>query len=283
VSVAREDGAGEIGTGGAGIAAPAEPLDASRPDPEPAGTLRVEVWRGAAEGRFQSFRVPRRAHQTVLDAVTEIQRTQDPTLAYRFACRVGMCGSCAMTVNGRPRWTCRTRVAEAAFDGLLRIEPLRNFPVVKDLTVDMTRFFEKWRDAKGYFEPGETPGEDFAVVRPDSPERREADAGIECINCGICYAACDVVTWRPDYLGPAALNRAWTLVNDVRDQGNDMRIDAVSSDAGCHACHSHMSCTEFCPKALQPTYAIAGLKRAMTNRLLSGWFGARRRDPGNRP
>ena len=279
MSVAREDGAGETGTGGAGIAAPApaEPLDASRPDPEPAGTLRVEVWRGAAEGRFQSFRVPRRAHQTVLDAVTEIQRTQDPTLAYRFACRVGMCGSCAMTVNGRPRWTCRTRVAEAAVDGLLRIEPLRNFPVIKDLTADMTRFFEKWRDAKGYFEPGATPGEDFAVVRPDSPERREADAGIECISCGICYAACDVVTWRPDYLGPAALNRAWTLVNDVRDQGSDMRIDAVSSDAGCHACHSHMSCTEFCPKALQPTYAIAGLKRAMIKRALSGWFGSRTR------
>ena len=266
MSVTLQDSAGETKSradpGPAANSAAARHPDA--PGTEAGDTLRVEVWRGTDEGRFQTFRVPRRAHQTVLDAVTEIQRAQDPTLAYRFACRVGMCGSCAMVVNGHPRWTCRTRVAETVSpDGLLRIEPLRNFPIVKDLTVDMTRFFEKWRDAKGYFEPGQVPPSDFAVVRPDSPERREADAGIECINCGICYAACDVVTWRPDYLGPAALNRAWTLVNDIRDQGNQERIEAVSGDAGCHACHSHMSCTLFCPKALTPTYSIAGLKRAM--------------------
>src|ERR1700753_4164729 len=79
--------------------------------------LSVQVWRGAADGRFQTFQVPRREHQTILDVVTEIQRDQDATLSYRFACRVGMCGSCAMVVNGRPRWTCRTRVSEAASAG----------------------------------------------------------------------------------------------------------------------------------------------------------------------
>ena len=121
----------------------------------PVQVLSVDVWRGAAEGRFQTFQVPRRAHQTVLDVVTEIQRDQDATLSYRFACRVGMCGSCAMVVNGRPRWTCRTRVSEAvADDGKLQLEPLRNFTVVKDLAVEMTAFFDKWRDAKGHFEPG---------------------------------------------------------------------------------------------------------------------------------
>jgi fumarate reductase iron-sulfur subunit len=221
-------------------------------------TLSVRVRR---EGGIETFWVPHRANQTVLDVVTEIQREQDPTLAYRFACRVGMCGSCGMTVNGRPRWTCRTRVAAVAPDGELTLEPLRNFPVVKDLAVDMEPFFEKWRRAHGYFEPGEAPPEDFAAVLPDSAERREADAGIECINCGVCYAACDLVTWNPDYLGPAALNRAWTLVNDVRDQDRDGRLKAVAGDAGCHSCHSHMSCTEHCPKALSPTYSIAGLKR----------------------
>src|SRR5882762_10542107 len=97
--------------------------------------LHVQVWRGAAAGRFQTFQVPRRAHQTILDVVTEIQRDQDATLSYRFACRVGMCGSCAMVVNGRPRWTCRTRVSKA-LGGILRLEPLRNFRVVKDLAVD---------------------------------------------------------------------------------------------------------------------------------------------------
>src|SRR5436190_20211114 len=115
--------------------------------------LSVEVWRGTESGRFQAFQVPRRAHQTILDVVTEIQREQDATLSYRFACRVGMCGSCAMVVNGRPRWTCRTRVSEVAPEGRLRLEPLKNFAVVKDLAVEMTQFFEKWREAQGSFEP----------------------------------------------------------------------------------------------------------------------------------
>src|SRR4051812_34878539 len=230
--------------------------------------LLVDVWRGAKDGRFQRFTVPRRAHQTILDVVTEIQRDQDATLSYRYACRVGMCGSCAMVVNGRPRWTCRTRVSEAATeDGKLRLEPLRNFAVVKDLAVEMTAFFDKWRDAHGHFEPAEAQA-DFHIVPPESPERRAADAGIECIGCGICHSACDVVTWNPDYLGPAPLNRAWTLVNDVRDAGNDARIEAVAGGAGCHACHSHMSCTEFCPRGIAPTYSIAGLKRAMIKRAL---------------
>src|SRR3977135_1115116 len=162
-------------------------------------TLSVDVWRGATEGRFQPFQVPRRTQQTILDVVTEIQRDQDATLSYRFACRVGMCGSCAMVVNGRPRWTCRTRVSEAvAADGKLQLEPLRNFTVVKDLTVDMAAFFDKWRDAKGYFESPATPQADFAIVPPASKKRRAAEAGIECIGCGICYSACDVVSWHCD-------------------------------------------------------------------------------------
>lgn len=229
--------------------------------------LHVEVWRGADRGRFQTFPVPRRPNQTILDVVTEIQREQDPTLSYRFACRVGMCGSCAMVVNGRPRWTCRTRVADAATsDGALKLEPLRNLTVVKDLAVDMTAFFDKWKAARGFFEPGDAIPDDFAVVPPDSKERHAVDEGIECIGCGICYSACDVVAWDADYLGPAALNRAWTLLNDVRDRAQADRLDAVAGASGCHACHTHMSCTAYCPKAIAPTYSIAGLKRAVVKR-----------------
>jgi len=235
-------------------------------DTSPAPALIVQVWRGDKDGAFQTFEVPARPNQTVLDVVTEIQRTQDETLSYRFACRVGMCGSCAMVVNERPRWTCRTRVNDLE-SGPLKLEPLRNLPIVKDLAVDMEPFFNKWRDAHGYFEPGENPPADFAIVEPSSPERQAVDEGIECINCGVCYSACDVVSWNEDYLGPAALNRAWTLVNDVRDRGQDARLTAVTGDAGCHSCHSHMSCTEFCPKHLSPTFSIAGLKRATSNKL----------------
>src|SRR6266571_7012631 len=160
--------------------------------------LTVSLWRGGEDGRYQSYQVPLRENQTVLDVVTWVQRNLDATLAYRFACRVGMCGSCAMTVNGRPRWTCRTRVAAALGSATaLRLEPLRNFTVVRDLAVDMRAFFDKWQAAKGHFEPAAQPPDDFAIVPPTSSQRQAADAGIECIGCGICHSACDVVTWNP--------------------------------------------------------------------------------------
>ena len=214
--------------------------------------------------------MPREASQTVLDVVTYIQRALDPTLAYRFACRVGMCGSCAMMVNGVPRWTCRTHVDKVASNGTLELAPLRNLPIVRDLVTDMREFFDKWARAKGEFRGRTTREDDFASVRPDSPPRVQADAGIECIGCAVCYAACDVVKWNPDYLGPAALNRAWTLINDVRGKENLERLRAVAGDAGCHACHSHVSCTERCPKHLSPTAAIAGLKREVAKAVLHG-------------
>ena len=223
--------------------------------------LEVKIWRGKESGEFVSYEVPRLESQTVLDVVTQIQRHIDPGLSYRYACRVGMCGSCAMTVNGKARWTCRTHVAKVAQHGKLELAPLSNLPVVKDLVTDMTEFFDKWAGAKGRFKGERTRHEDFALVEPDSKERRAADAGIECIGCSICYSSCDVVSWRPEFLGPAALNRAWTLVNDVRDVERDARLLAVSGDAGCHACHTQGSCTERCPKQLAPTAAISGLKR----------------------
>jgi fumarate reductase iron-sulfur subunit len=232
--------------------------------------LKVSVWKGGAEGRFQEFDVPRHPSQTVLDVVTYIQRALDPTLAYRYSCRVGMCGSCAMTVNGVPRWTCRTHVDKVARRDSLQIGPLKNLPVIRDLVTDMSEFFDKWARAKGQFEPSRTRQDDFARIAPASDERKAADAGIECIGCAVCYSACDVVSWNPDYLGPAALNRAWTLVKDERDSAKLERLRAIAGDAGCHSCHSHMSCTERCPKHLSPTASIAGLKREVLKSALRG-------------
>jgi len=223
--------------------------------------LRVSLWRGGEDGRYETYAVPLRENQTVLDVVTWVQRNLDSSLAYRFACRVGMCGSCAMTVNGRPRWTCRTHVSRVAEGGRLEIGPLENLPLIKDLAADMRPFFEKWQQARGAFAPSKTRHDPIEKIRADSPARRAADAAIECINCGVCYAACDTVRWDEDYLGPAALNRAWTLVNDVRDTANAERLEAVAANGGCHACHSHQSCQEHCPLALNPTASIAGLKR----------------------
>ena len=234
------------------------------------GMLHVKVWRGTEQGEFQAFEVPRLESQTVLDVVTYIQRKCDASLAYRFACRVGVCGSCAMSVNGQARWTCRTHVSKVAAEDRLEIAPLRNLPVVRDLVTDMREFFDKWARARGQFQGGKRRTDDFARVAPDSRERQQVDAGIECIGCGVCYSACDVVTWNRDYLGPAALNRAWTLVNDVRDVSRKERLAAVAGDAGCHACHTHMNCTERCPKQISPTAAIAGLKRMVLAAAVKG-------------
>lgn len=233
-------------------------------------TLNVKVWRGKEVGGFTTYKVPRNESQTVLDVVTYIQRHLEPSLSYRFACRVGMCGSCAMTVNGKARWTCRTHISKVAPKGELEIAPLSNLPVIKDLATDMSEFFDKWARAKGQFKGELTRGASFARVEPASPERKAADAGIECIGCGICYASCDVVSWRPEYLGPAALNRAWTLANDVRDVQQAERLRAVAGDAGCHSCHTQGTCTERCPKQLAPTLAIAGLKRKVARAAVRG-------------
>ena len=238
--------------------------------PRPEQLLHTRVWRGGTDGQFQSYDVPRQESQTVLDVVTWIQRRVDPSLAYRFACRVGMCGSCAMMVNGLPRWTCRTHVARVAPDDRLEIAPLANLPIVRDLVVDMREFFDKWREAKGQFVPTATRHDPIARVCPDSPARRAADAAIQCIGCAVCYASCDVVAWNPKYLGPAALNRAWTLVRDERDGERRQRLSAVVGDAGCHACHTHTLCTERCPMHLSPTTSIAGLKRAAAIAALRG-------------
>ncbi|MFV0298926.1 MAG: succinate dehydrogenase/fumarate reductase iron-sulfur subunit [Hyphomicrobiaceae bacterium] len=233
-------------------------------------TIAVSIWRGGQEGRYEVFQVPLRESQTVLDVVTHVQRHLDPTLSYRFACRVGVCGSCAMTVNGRPRWTCRTHVSKVVENGKLEIGPLANLPVIKDLATNMVPFFEKWQDAKGVFKPTETRNDPVSSISPQSKERQINDAAIECINCGVCFSACDTVRWNDDYMGPAALNRAWTLVNDMRDGGQGDRLFAVAQGGGCHACHTHQSCEQHCPVGLNPTASIAGLKRRTMHAYIRG-------------
>jgi fumarate reductase iron-sulfur subunit len=231
--------------------------------------MEVSVWRGeGSSGSFEQFLVPVQTNQTVLDVVAWIQQHSDASLAYRYACRVGMCGSCAMMVNGKPRWTCRTHVNKVLKNGAIEIAPLRNLPVIKDLATDMSEFFDKWVRAEGVFHPSKTRDDDIEPIKPTSPARIEASAGIECINCAVCYAACDVVTANPEYLGPAALNRAWTLVNDERDSENTKRLNAVSGNGGCHNCHSHQSCMKHCPNELNPTASIAGLKRETLKNML---------------
>lgn len=238
---------------------------------EEGNTIKVLLSRGNDSGStLKEYEVPAKESQTVLDVVTWIQRNLEPDLSYRFACRVGMCGSCAMTVNGKPRWTCRTHVSKVMDGETITIEPLRNMPVIKDLACDLNEFFEKWTKARGHFIPTKTRDDPIELISPKEKKRREANAGIECINCGVCYSSCDVVEQNDKYLGPAALNRAWTLINDVRDGGRVERLKAVTSEGGCQSCHSQQGCTTYCPNTLNPTRSIAGLKKAAFVATLKG-------------
>lgn len=228
--------------------------------------LDVSVWRGMQDGgAYQHFQVPAQDNQTVLDVVSWIQHYADPTLTYRYACRVGMCGSCAMMVNGEPRWTCRTHVKKVLDGNKLTVGPLRNLPVIKDLVADLDTFFDKWIAAEGFHHPSATRNDPVAAIAPEV--RVE---GIECINCAVCYAACDTVTANDDYLGPAALQRAWTLYNDSKDADKQHIQDAVSGTGGCHSCHSIGNCTAYCPNDLDPLSAIAGLKRETAKQFFKG-------------
>src|SRR5262249_2471235 len=144
--------------------------------------LTVSLWRGAQQGRYETYKVPWRENQTVLDVVTFVQRHLDPTLSYRFACRVGMSASGAMTVNGTPRWTCRTHVSSVAKGGRLEIGPLANLPIIKDLVADMHPFFDKWQRAKGAFVPLQTRNERSSTsgrtARRASPPTPPSNASI---------------------------------------------------------------------------------------------------------
>ena len=162
------------------------------------------------------------------------------------------------------------RISKVVKEGEITIAPLQNLPVIKDLVVDMDPFFDKWIAAEGVHHGSRTRDDDIEKVDEASATRLEANSGIECINCSVCYAACDTVRNNPDFLGPAALQRAWTLLNDVKDEGRQSILEAVSGKGGCHNCHSIGSCTAFCPNDLNPMSAIAGLKRETAKTF---WWG----------
>jgi fumarate reductase iron-sulfur subunit len=228
-------------------------------------TLRVFRWSpGEAEG-WRSYEVDAGADTTVLDALVEVQRGQDPTLAFRYACRVGMCGSCAMVVNGRERWACRTRLASLA--GLVEVRPLYHFPLLRDLVVDMAPFVERMGAVGAALTPAAEPVQ-YARVRPDSPARRAIDRAIECIGCGMCLSACTMVAHNPRFPGPAALNRSLTLQLDERDDARSARWGALLADDALARCHGQGNCTEVCPMGLEPTTSIVRLRQLATRRLL---------------
>jgi len=206
---------------------------------------------------------------SVLDVLFALQRGPSPDLAFRFSCRVGMCGSCAMVVNAREELTCSALAAPLGPS--LRIEPLRNLPVVRDLVPDLAPFFAAYRRAFPHF----VPRHDLSGFYPmphDSPEWKAMDHQPQCIDCAACYSACTLVTLHPRYLGPMALHRALSLIADPRDNARKERLDCISDESGAFRCHTLGNCREVCPRGISPAASIQRLKRMAVFRQFRSLF-----------
>lgn len=204
------------------------------------------------------FQVRRFEPMMVLDLLLSIQREQDASIGFRYSCRVAMCGTCTLRVNGRAALACQTRVESDWRD--VRLDPLGGLPVVRDLVVDTAPFFEEWARITPYFVPTEDVIEP-AVISPQSRERRLIDSHQDCITCGACFSSCGLADFRRDFLGPAALNRAMVLIGDSRDAAGEQRLAAVTGTDGVDRCHYIYGCTAVCPKNLDPAAAIRQLRR----------------------
>lgn len=220
------------------------------------------------EGSWQEFTVPVISESmSVLDALLWVQRNSDPSLAFRFACRVGMCGSCGTVINGREGLACRTLVS--GMGETIRVEPMRHLPVVRDLATDPGVFYRRLRQSMSSFS-ARSAGDGLAAISPESKERKAIDPQRECIYCGLCYSACSVVGLNDQFLGPAALNRAFVVASDSRDGATKQRLQVVSGEDGLWRCHTIFDCTAVCPKGIPITRGIEGLKRRVVLSKLRG-------------
>ena len=225
--------------------------------------LRVGRYRPehAPEPYFDEYDVPTSDDMVVLDALNYIKDRIDGSLAYRWSCRMGVCGSCGMMVNGVPRLTCSTFLRE--FDsGPIVVEPLQYFPVIRDLVVDMTDFLEKLRTVKPWIiRRAEKPVEEGEYLQ--TPREREKYRNFSmCINCLLCYAACPVYGREPEFVGPAAIALAHRYNLDSRDEANGERNPILGSGDAVWMCTFVGECSVVCPKHVDPAAAIQQEKLA---------------------
>ena len=225
-------------------------------------TLRVARYRPEQESEptFDDFDVPCPKDWVVLDGLNHIKDRLDGTLSYRWSCRMGICGSCGMTVNGEPKLTCATFLADYA-PGPVRVEPLRNFPVIRDLIVDIGDFMRKLVRVKPWIvraaeEKPLAQGE--YLQTPDQMDDYKQYS--MCINCMLCYSACPVYGLDPKFLGPAAIALAQRYNLDNRDEGGSERMEVLSEHEGIWGCTFVGECTRVCPKHVDPAGAIQRYK-----------------------
>lgn len=208
--------------------------------------------------RFENFSVPLREGLTLQEALFYILDELDPCLAFNYGCGSADCGSCALHINGRYRLACQTQIAELR-SSKITVRPLAHLPLIKDLAVDMTPFFEKIKLIKPYLEGGtEAVSGEYLQNRE---QRKKIETFIDCILCGACYSSCLMTLTNEDYLGPAALMKAARFIEDSRDRAGKERLKIVASEDGLWRCHQIGNCAKVCPRSLSPVEAISRLRR----------------------
>lgn len=224
-------------------------------------TLAINVKRympGKSEQFFQSYELRFQNELTVLDALNDIKDTKDGTLTFRYSCKMGICGSCSAMVNGRPVLMCQTYCKDLTSP--IRVEPLRNFPVIKDLVVDITDGFEKMKSVNPYLERIEKRALKEGEYLQTPKEREALDQTSQCIKCMLCYSACPVYGMDKNFIGPAAGALAYRYQADSRDQGKEKRIDKIIGEKGVWNCSFVGECSAVCPKRVDPALALQRLK-----------------------
>jgi fumarate reductase iron-sulfur subunit len=246
-----------------------------------AETITLEVTRYSpeqeTEPRRQEYKVPLRKDWVVLDALNYIKDNVDGSLTFRWSCRMGICGSCGMMVNGEPKLTCATFLKSYAAEGRVRVQPLRYFPVIRDLVVALEDFMSKLQSVKPWLiRAEEKPVAEGEYLQ--TPEQLDLYKQFSmCINCVLCYAACPVVGLDPTFIGPAAIALAQRYNMDSRDQGSQERMDVLAQHEGIWGCTFVGDCTKACPKKVDPAGAIQQYKLTATmdrlKSLLMPWSG----------
>ena len=200
----------------------------------------------------------------VLDALIKIKNEIDPTLTFRRSCREGICGSCAMNIDGLNTLAC-TRANED-IRGTIKIYPLPHMPVVKDLVPDLTDFYAQYASVKPWLQT-RTPAPPDRERLQSKEDQEKIDRPAACILCACCSTSCPSYWWNSDrYLGPAALLAAYRWIVDTRDEATGDRLDALEDPFRLYRCHTIMNCTEACPKDLNPAKAIAEIKKKIAER-----------------
>ncbi len=201
----------------------------------------------------------------LLDVLVRIKDTVDDSLSLRRSCREGVCGSDAMNINGKNGLACTTNMRELKEPVVLK--PLPGLPVVRDLIVDMTHFFDQYHSVSPYLINDQPPPEKERLQSPEA--REEIDGLYECILCACCSTACPSFWWNPDkFVGPAGLLQAYRFIVDTRDEATAERLDNLEDPYRLFRCHTIMNCTDVCPKGLNPSHAIGKIKELLVRRTI---------------